>query len=71
MGQRKNLDAQNLERTYSGFKSRGNLSWKVTQDALVYYTWSQGFRPGGYNRGSNTISSSSPVVRRVQGECRL
>ena len=57
----KNLDAQNLKRTYSGFKSRGNLSWKVTQDALVYYTWSQGFRPGGYNRGSNTISSSSPV----------
>jgi iron complex outermembrane receptor protein len=36
---------------YSGFRSRANLSWKVTDDALVYYTWSQGFRPGGFNRG--------------------
>jgi iron complex outermembrane recepter protein len=37
--------------TYSGFRSRANLSWKVTQDALIYYTWSQGFRPGGFNFG--------------------
>jgi outer membrane receptor protein involved in Fe transport len=36
---------------YSGFKSRANLSWKITSDQLVYYTWSQGFRPGGFNVG--------------------
>jgi iron complex outermembrane recepter protein len=36
---------------YSGFRSRANLGWKVTDDVLVYYTWSQGFRPGGFNRG--------------------
>jgi outer membrane receptor protein involved in Fe transport len=36
--------------TYSGFKSRGNLTWHVTDDAMVYYTYSQGFRPGGFNR---------------------
>ncbi len=36
---------------YSGFRSRANLSWKVTDDVLIYYTWSQGFRPGGFNRG--------------------
>jgi iron complex outermembrane recepter protein len=36
---------------YSGFRSRANLSWNVTDDALAYYTWSQGFRPGGFNRG--------------------
>jgi len=36
--------------TYSGFKSRGNLTWHVTQDAMVYYTFSQGFRPGAGNR---------------------
>ena len=57
----KNLGAENLSHLYTGFKSRANLSWKVTPDVLVYYTWSQGFRPGGYNRGSNSISSSSPV----------
>jgi iron complex outermembrane recepter protein len=36
--------------TYSGFKSRGNLTWHVTPDQMVYYTFSQGFRPGAGNR---------------------
>ena len=36
---------------YHGFQSRANLSWHVTDDVLLYYTWSQGFRPGGFNRG--------------------
>jgi iron complex outermembrane receptor protein len=47
-----NLDAQNLNSSkYTGFRSRANLSWKVVDDFLLYYTWSQGFRPGGFNRG--------------------
>jgi iron complex outermembrane receptor protein len=46
-----NLNALRLDRTYSGFKSRANLSWKLDEDALLYYTWSQGFRSGGFNRG--------------------
>jgi iron complex outermembrane recepter protein len=46
-----NLNASALHRTFAGFKSRANLSWKVTEDALLYYTWSQGFRSGGFNRG--------------------
>jgi outer membrane receptor protein involved in Fe transport len=45
-----NLNSENLNRTYSGFRSRANVSWKVTEDALLYYTWSQGFRAGGFNR---------------------
>ncbi len=45
-----NLGAENLHSTYSGFKSRANLTWHVTSDAMIYYTWSQGFRPGGFNR---------------------
>ena len=36
----------------SGFKSRANLSWHVTDKTLLYATWSQGYRPGGFNRGS-------------------
>jgi len=39
--------------TARGFRSRGNLSWHVTSDVMLYYTWSQGFRPGGFNRGSS------------------
>ncbi len=29
---------------------RVNLSWDVTDDAMVYVTWSEGYRPGGINR---------------------
>jgi outer membrane receptor protein involved in Fe transport len=56
-----NLDALGLSRTYSGFKSRGNLTWKIQDDLLVYYTFSQGFRAGGFNR-PNAVESSSPLV---------
>ena len=45
-----NINAENLHSTYTGFKSRGNLTWHITPDVMVYYTFSQGFRPGGFNR---------------------
>ncbi|MEI8297950.1 MAG: TonB-dependent receptor [Pseudomonadota bacterium] len=57
----KNLDGLGLQKTYRGFKSRANLTWKITPDALVYATWSQGFRPGGFNRGSGSVGASSPL----------
>jgi iron complex outermembrane recepter protein len=48
-----NLNAANFNNSvYHGFRSRANLSWHVTDDVLLYYTWSQGFRPGGFNRGT-------------------
>jgi iron complex outermembrane receptor protein len=49
-----NLNAQNLHDTESGFKSRGNLTWHITPDAMVYYTFSQGFRPGGFNQNGGS-----------------
>jgi outer membrane receptor protein involved in Fe transport len=45
-----NINAENLHTNYKGFKSRGNLTYHVLPDVLVYYTWSQGFRPGAFNR---------------------
>ncbi len=45
-----NVDAEDLNTTQKGFKSRGNVTWHFLPDALVYYTWSQGFRPGAFNR---------------------
>jgi iron complex outermembrane recepter protein len=56
-----NLDALGLDKLYTGFKSRGNVTWKVTPDVMVYYTWSQGFRAGGFNR-PNSVESSSPLT---------
>lgn len=46
------IDGENLKTTYKGFKSRANVTWHILPDALVYYTWSQGFRPGAFNRSS-------------------
>jgi outer membrane receptor protein involved in Fe transport len=54
------LNALGLSESYSGFRSRANLSWKAGDDALLYYTWSQGFRPGTFNRGFMP-SSNSPL----------
>jgi len=40
----------NLSKRESGFVSRVNLTWHMTPDVMAYYTFSQGFRPGGFNR---------------------
>jgi iron complex outermembrane recepter protein len=50
-----NLNAENLRDTESGFKSRGNLTWHITPDIMVYYTYSQGFRPGGFNQNGGSL----------------
>ena len=50
IGAANNLNARNLTSTESGFKSRANLTYHITPDVMIYYTWSQGFRPGGFNR---------------------
>jgi iron complex outermembrane recepter protein len=57
-----NIGAENLNQKFSGFKSRANLSWKVIPDVLVYYTWSQGYRPGGFNR-----TTKGPYVEDQNG----
>jgi len=41
--------------TDTGFRSRVNASWKATDDLLLYATWSEGFRPGGFNRGTSQV----------------
>jgi outer membrane receptor protein involved in Fe transport len=43
--------------TYQGFRSRGNLTWHITPDTMVYYTFSQGFRPGGFNRFQKSVGN--------------
>jgi outer membrane receptor protein involved in Fe transport len=45
-----NLDKKNLNSKESGFKSRANITYHITPDIMTYFTWSQGFRPGGFNR---------------------
>ena len=73
-----NLTADTHAADYSGFKSRGNLTWHFSQDAMVYYTYSQGFRPGAGNRKNSAEVSISidpvtglPTVGPVAGEPTL
>jgi iron complex outermembrane receptor protein len=55
-----NLNDPRLADTESGFKSRGNLTWHVTPDIMLYYTFSQGFRPGGFNQNGNSPHAFTP-----------
>jgi iron complex outermembrane recepter protein len=54
----------NLKKQEHGFKSRGNLTWHIMPDIMAYYTYSQGFRPGGFNRTSST-GDGSVVLKGV------
>jgi outer membrane receptor protein involved in Fe transport len=47
-----NISGYNLNSSFTGTKYRGNLTWHVTPDTMVYYTYSQGYRPGGFNRST-------------------
>ena len=67
-----NLDADHLSNTESGFRSRVNLTWHVTPDVMAYYTFSQGFRPGGFNQNGgaphayiNLIQPTVPATTNV------
>src|SRR5262249_35209006 len=50
LGNATSIDDENLRTTYTGFRSRGNITWHILPDVLAYFTWSQGFRPGAFNR---------------------
>ncbi|HEX3888726.1 MAG TPA: TonB-dependent receptor [Phenylobacterium sp.] len=45
-----NIDAEHLKSRFSGFKSKFNLTWKPMTNTLAYFTYSEGFRPGGFSR---------------------
>jgi iron complex outermembrane recepter protein len=59
-----NIDGENLHTTFQGAKSRGNVTWHFLPDALVYYTWSQGFRPGAFNRNNNCYIQDAQGIPR-------
>jgi iron complex outermembrane recepter protein len=48
------FNAQNPHtQVLTGHLGRANLEWHVTRDVMLYYTYSQGYRPGGFNRGAS------------------
>jgi iron complex outermembrane receptor protein len=51
----------NLNQINTGNKNKVNLSYKPTDGVMVYATYSEGFRPGGFNNGTGILSPSSPL----------
>jgi outer membrane receptor protein involved in Fe transport len=60
-----NINAANDKKTYTGHKSRVNVQWHVTDDIMLYYLYSEGFRPGGFNR---SVAAEAPGVGGDQYE---
>lgn len=58
---KRDIDAHNDHKTYAGFKSRLGVTYNVSDDIMVYYTYSEGFRPGGFNRyNTNQVLNLNP-----------
>ena len=67
-----NIDANNDHVTYHGFKSRGVITWKPRDHTMIYALFSQGFRPGGFNRATKLIlpdpvAPNGPQFERPNG----
>jgi outer membrane receptor protein involved in Fe transport len=58
----------NLDKNESGHRLRGNLSYHITPDMMAYYTYSEGFRPGGFNRTSS-LPGMPPTLKGVATYC--
>ncbi len=41
---------------YHGFRSRASINWHVNPNTLAYFTFSQGFRPGGFSRSQRSVA---------------
>ena len=60
VGNDHNLTKAHLQTRTYGFRNRANLTYKLTPDILFYYTYSEGYRPPGFNRQA--------PVDRINGE---
>ncbi|MCY7339499.1 MAG: TonB-dependent receptor [Sphingomonas bacterium] len=55
----------------SGFIHRLNATWKPNSDALVYATWSRGFRPGGINRRGTLPPYQADFISNYEAGTKL
>jgi outer membrane receptor protein involved in Fe transport len=66
----KNTPCTNLDTSTSdsGNVPKVSLAWKITPDAMVYATYSKGFRPGGVNRiaGPNGVPYAPDFLKNYE-----
>ncbi len=58
----------NLDKSESGHRLRGNITWHATDNIMAYYTYSEGFRPGGFNRTAS-LPGQPPSLKGVAKYC--
>ena len=58
----------NLSKSERGFASRASLAWHATPEVMAFYTYSQGFRPGGFNRTPSPLGQE-PILFRTAPYC--
>jgi outer membrane receptor protein involved in Fe transport len=46
--------------------ARVNLSWSISDDKMIYGTWSEGYRPGGINRDPNASEYVSDFLTNFE-----
>ncbi len=63
-----NLATLNQQNRAYGFRSRANVTYHATPDILLYYTFSQGYRPGGYDRTPPEEKSHGKVLFEASDE---
>jgi outer membrane receptor protein involved in Fe transport len=56
----------NLNKQEHGTKQRANLTWHITPDMMLYYTYSEGFRPGGFNRTSSAAGGVPSLAAEAE-----
>jgi outer membrane receptor protein involved in Fe transport len=56
----------NLNKQEHGTKQRANLTWHITPDMMLYYTYSEGFRPGGFNRTSSVAGGVPSLAAEAE-----
>ncbi len=49
-----------------GETHKANLTWRITDDAMVYATYSTGFRPGGINRRTGVLPYKSDTLENFE-----
>ena len=58
-----NVDKRQNE---TGETHKANLTWKITPDKMVYFTYSTGFRPGGVNRRAGIVPFKSDTLTNFE-----
>jgi outer membrane receptor protein involved in Fe transport len=65
-GPHTNIDAEHLNVSYSGFKSRFGVQYKPNDSTMLYFLYSEGFRPGGFSRSSRDVAKDASGVNQYK-----